>query len=235
LLREWLQDCWSSHTNSLPTLLPNHPSDSASAAQHPPFCRWVPLLFAVAGVLIGVGVPILDVLTLEEVSRATVPATVPDGASMSPQQRAGGAPAPAPPPRHTPQPPAGMAAAGNCVRPHAELAPPSWPAVLCCVGAFVMQYALSGELASSSADAAAAAAGEALTSDPTGVAGLLLPQWLTVDATLAAYAAGVFLIFDGGTAAGGWDQCNWWELVGMRRPCAFDAQTCKGAAAACTE
>lgn len=89
------------------------------------FTRWVPLLFGVAGLILGVSVPLLDGLAAEKTA-ANVP-------QQQQQQEGAGATAPT---QQQQQPVVRMGVQQDG----------SWPWVLLCISLFVTQYWLSGVL-----------------------------------------------------------------------------------------
>jgi hypothetical protein len=134
-------------------------------------CWWVPLLFGTAGVIIGVGTPLLDELAAAGQQRQQQPSG--PGAAAAEANSSSGS------------------GGGDKID---AAAPPGWPAVLLCISLFVGQYWLSGWLehallrdggGGELAGAAAAAAGAANAS-----------TWPVEDAVLAAAAASLWAGFD---------------------------------------
>lgn len=98
-----------------------------SAAAHA--ARWVPLLFGVAGLILGVSVPLLDAMTAGDTQSA----------ASTPQQ-------PAAPSAVAASKPGTPVASAAAVRMGLGPEGYSWPWVNLCISLFVLQYWLSGVL-----------------------------------------------------------------------------------------
>jgi hypothetical protein len=139
-------------------------------------CWWVPLLFGVAGVILGVGTPVLDELSAARRREQRLSSGGPPG------QRAAG-------------PPEVPSSAGADA---AAVGAPGWPAVLFCIALFVSQYWLSGWLEQHllGAGGAASAAGGAAAAGGVAAAGPPPSTWPVEDGVLLATAVALWAAFD---------------------------------------